>query len=306
MKNRSRKTKKRESGIIFILLLLLLYISNTQYVYQLETNPPKDTSIFSSLTPHASITITLNSDFVSLGFSGNGVFDDPYRIEGYNITTTDSYGIRIQDVTSYFRISDCLIDATDSGIYIENVINGRIDIENNTCINNLYGIRLISCIGGNLSSNVCNYNNDGIYLLDTLEMDILNNTCFANNHQGIYVSSSMNNTLYMNECHYSNYGIEIINSQNNNITQNKVYDNNFGGINLVRATNHMINNNTVYNSMSGISSTESSASIINNTCYDQWTNIYSSKSVVNVSSNLLYNGDYGVLLWNVNQSYFIL
>ena len=63
-----------------------------------------------------------------------------------------------------------------NGIYLENVINGRI--ENNTCENNRIGIFLDSSSYDNLTSNTCeNSSYHGIYLYSSSNNNLTGNTC---------------------------------------------------------------------------------------------------------------------------------
>jgi len=62
-------------------------------------------------------------------FSGSGVADDPYIIEGWRIDQPQAdYGIYVDHTTAYFVIRDCVIEgARQAGIYFNTVQNGRVE-----------------------------------------------------------------------------------------------------------------------------------------------------------------------------------
>ncbi len=108
-------------GLLAILMLVTSVVLFAQQIPptssgvskgQTEGARPQDSFVPSYIT-HSPITITSNADFVSQGFSGNGTAEDPYVIEGYNITTTGDC-ISIQDTDVYFIIRDCLLTAGTS------------------------------------------------------------------------------------------------------------------------------------------------------------------------------------------------
>ena len=72
-------------------------------------------STYSALIPHDPIIIPDQN--VLSDFPGSGTEEDPYVIEGYNITTSEQYGIYIYGETNFFVIRNCYIDALDYGIY---------------------------------------------------------------------------------------------------------------------------------------------------------------------------------------------
>ena len=97
---------------------------------------------------HDPISILSNADFAAQrdleGWAGNGTLDDPYIIEGYNITY-NGYDIRISNVTAHFVIRNCYLmskgtvknDPYDDGVYFYNVTNGSVT--NNIIANNTDG-----------------------------------------------------------------------------------------------------------------------------------------------------------------------
>ncbi len=84
-------------------------------------------------TLHAPIEISADTDL--LVFEGSGSYENPYLIEGLNITTSDSYGICVTNITKHLLIRNCFIDSSFNSIFVENVFEGEIRIEDNICAN---------------------------------------------------------------------------------------------------------------------------------------------------------------------------
>ncbi len=173
------------------------------------TNVSYDSPSYSSLTPHDPISITSDNNFTDYSFPGTGTEEDPYVIEGYNITTTSNRGIYITDTTKNFTVRNCYVKAGEYGIYIRNVAGGTATVINSMCTNN---------------------NNIGIYLYSSGSSTVANNT-FNNNFYGIFFYSSdfcvfTYNVLQENE----DYGIRLYSDCDNNIIHHNTFvDNNPGG-----------------------------------------------------------------------------
>ncbi|MHA1399799.1 MAG: NosD domain-containing protein, partial [Candidatus Heimdallarchaeaceae archaeon] len=197
-----------------------------------------------TLTAHDPIIIASDSDFSI--FPGTGTPEDPYIIEGFNITTTSDYGIYIHDTTKYFIIRNCYVDADSTGIYIYNIADGTAIIVNNTCMNSKSGIIL--------------YYSDYI--------TFINNTCSNNDNYGISLSSSANTTLTNNTCsNNNNYGICLWYSDNVTLTNNMCMNNNGDGISLYISDNVILTDNIFLNNglyVYGVLDTFLSCTISNN------------------------------------------
>ncbi len=88
---------KKRTTLLLFLLILSIYASNINVHITAEENNYRPTSL--ELTPHDPIEIRYDSDFEI--FPGSGTIENPYLIEGYNITTTEDYGIYISGTTKY-------------------------------------------------------------------------------------------------------------------------------------------------------------------------------------------------------------
>ncbi|TFF91878.1 hypothetical protein EU546_08100, partial [Candidatus Thorarchaeota archaeon] len=87
---------------------------------------PDIESSLATYTQHSPIVINHDENFTTQGWPGNGTVDDPYRIEGLNITHNGDC-IRISDTRVWFVIDSCLLlsnqTGTGTGISLSNVTN---------------------------------------------------------------------------------------------------------------------------------------------------------------------------------------
>lgn len=82
------------------------------------------------LLSHGPIEIMGNEAFASQGWPGNGTEDDPYRIEGLNITTMEALAIGIWNTSAHFVIRDCFLSCVGNQrnlVQWTNVTHGTID-----------------------------------------------------------------------------------------------------------------------------------------------------------------------------------
>ena len=177
------------------------------------------------------INITTDSDFG--GFPGSGTIDDPYRIENWNITTTDNIcGINITGTSRHFVIQNCFIEAIDVGIRIFYTAEGTTKIISNTCTNNgLYGINVRFTSGAIISDNVL-YNNreDGISGIFSNNLEIRNNLCFQNKKNGISLHYCESSSIVNNTCISNTNGLEFFNARETKIVHNHCFNNTNNGI----------------------------------------------------------------------------
>jgi parallel beta-helix repeat protein len=229
-------------------------------------------------TNHGPIYIVGDNSFTpanGVNGGGSGTQSDPYIIENWTINASGAHGIHIQNTTAYFIVRNCLVEnggSSHNGIELYNVINGRI--KNNTCRNNVYGIRLGSSSNDNLTNNTCENNLFGIILEGSSYNNLTNDNCSNNNYDGIDLEGPSNyNTLSNNTCSNNNYmGICLDSSSvhipesppsynpltNNTLSNNTCSNNNYDGIrifgpssdNNTISLNYPLNNadNNVYDS----------------------------------------------------------
>jgi parallel beta-helix repeat protein len=251
---------------------------------------------------HDPIFIDENSDFVNLGFPGEGTPINPYIIEGYNFTSLTTHLINIQDVDVYFIIQVNLFNGLDSGynaINLQNVTN--CVITNNKITRSENGVELDDCNQNWILNNtISNNSNYGIYLHSDSNSNIIDWNTICENHEAIMMFECHNNTLsYNNMSNNSIRGIRFMSSHNITVSTNIISYNNFGGIVIGNSRNASIKNNIIYNhTENGILLQASNIStILNNTLYNIENGAiilaqYSYNNIVNY--NLIFNNTKGI------------
>ena len=226
MRKLKNNTIKISTTILVIILLPISFLTVNQIQETSNNNP----IFISAFIEHQAINITDDSEFSV--FPGTGTSDDPFLIDGYNITTTSLVGIKITGTTKYFIISNCYIDTLGYGIFLDSISNGTATITNNTCINNFWdGIYLSSSHNNTVSGNNCTNNGGSIHLSSSHNNTLSGNTCI-NSYVGIGLDSSYNNTVNGNNCTDNGHGISMNGSNNNTISGNNCTNNNWDGIEL--------------------------------------------------------------------------
>jgi parallel beta-helix repeat protein len=146
------------------------------------------------------IIIWEDSDFEAYGFPGEGTAVLPYIIENFTITTKYTTGISIINTTKHFVIQNCIIDAHEIGIRIENTSNSTVKIIKNICI---FSLKI------------------GIYIRNSPSSELVENHVFSNSENGIYIEESPKSILNSNICSDNGLtGIRIINSPTTAILEN--------------------------------------------------------------------------------------
>jgi parallel beta-helix repeat protein len=159
------------AAVVFgAMLLLMLALAST---------------VSATQSQHVPIYINGNENFTpanGVNGGGTGTADNPYIIENWAIDASGANGIDIQNTTAYFVVRNCLVENGGwfyCGIYLDNVINGKI--ENNTCSSNRNGIYLASSSNNDLTGNTCENNRCYDILLFSSYYNVLeNNTCGPN------------------------------------------------------------------------------------------------------------------------------
>ncbi|MHA1910984.1 MAG: NosD domain-containing protein, partial [Candidatus Kariarchaeaceae archaeon] len=151
---------------------------------------------------------------------GDGSLSDPYILEGYSITTSDSNAISISGLSAdfHFIIRNCLINVSSEdgvGIEVKNVSEGIVGIDNNLIVNASVGIDIVNANSTRL----------------------VNNYCLNSGDYGIKVTNSDYSYLENNTCKYSKQGIVIDSSNYMSIHNNRLIKNSVNGLN-VTDSNH--------------------------------------------------------------------
>ncbi len=309
--------------VVTVVLILNLGQGITKGIQIVEKNE-RNLSL-SSLIPHDPISIISDSGFAV--FPGSGTEEDPYVIEGYNITTTDDNGIFILGTTKYFTVRNCYVDAEKYGIYIYDIADGTATVINNTCnnndydgislsysdsstvannecINNTYGIWLSYSNSSTVTNNTCINNNDGIYLWFSDNSTVANNTCSSNNSRGIYLRYSGSSTVANNTCSNNDIGILLSDSGSSTVANNTCSYNNWAISFSGSGSSTVVNNTCSSNNTYGIHLYSSgNSTVANNTCnnntYGIWLSYSNSSTVTN---NECSNNTYGIWLSYSNSS----
>jgi parallel beta-helix repeat protein len=218
-------------------------------------------------TPHSLIRIDKNSDFEtqrsSGGWTGSGTVNDPYIINGYNITgggTSGSSCIYIGNSTAHVIISDCKFQGASYGIQLR--LSSNVVMTNNNCtdIGASYGIYYNESNNNTASNNVLVNRAHAIFMLESDDNTLLNNTCRATAACAIMLKSSSNRNIISNNLCYSSgdNGIYVLASDYNTISNNTLKNNRGHGIHLADSDfndvyyNEMIGNNgssSIYNAL---------------------------------------------------------
>ncbi len=271
--------------------------------------------ILLELTTHEAIVISSDTDFEV--FPGTGTAEDPYLIEGYNITTTDFNGIYIRGTTKYFVIRNCYVDAGINGIYVDDASSGTAAVVNNTCDNNDYGIKLESSGNSTVTNNNCSNNGRcGIRLESFGNSTVVNNNC-NNNLYGIVLDDSnrsmvANNTftncgLYISEDNIDAYLLYTV--ENNwvngkklgfytNLDSTIISESVYGQLILINCTLVTVHNQILNNASTGLFLRYCTyLDIINNTCNNNLYGIVLDDSIRSTVANNNCNNNYwGIVL----------
>ncbi|MHA1200078.1 MAG: right-handed parallel beta-helix repeat-containing protein, partial [Candidatus Heimdallarchaeaceae archaeon] len=228
--------KKLSFSILFV-ILVVTSISNypiniqSATIYD-EKKIDLDNFSIKNLVSSDSIVIYSDTDLLEYNFPGNGTIDDPFRIEDLLIED-ENYGIYINSAKHYFVIQNCHItNAGFGGIVIKNTHSGYGNISNNVIeyCNTTNGIYLQSCSEVNLENNTCIGNAFGIQVKLSSNCTIIDNTCANNIFVGIYIQIDSpgclleNNSIRLN----GDFGILCSQSRGALIYNNSLEDNQFG------------------------------------------------------------------------------
>jgi parallel beta-helix repeat protein len=268
-----------------------------------------------SLSPHNPIKIEYYNQFNSINgiSSGNGSIYNPFIIENWSINASYGTGIEISNIDAYFVIRNCYIHdgingaTSNSGIYFKNVKNGVV--ENNKINNNYHGIYLQNSVDIVIRNNTCKNNkDDSIYFYESNNNLISDNIVNSYNGRGIALESSLENEISNNICNFNKYhGIILADSNSNNVFNNTCNFNGFYGIPLTRSSyNDIINNNCSKNIQEGLRISDSSNNnffnnIISNN-YEQGIRMYGSTNNV-FADNIIINNNRSGIFFDESSEY---
>ncbi len=306
MKRQSKQSKITITSVLCVLLIIggiSTFSSMSVNATTVSYEPPSHFS----LIPHDSIEVASDSDFEV--FPGSGTAEDPYVIEGYNITTSSSSGIYIYGTTKFFIVRNCYVDAENYGILIWNVTYGTVTIENNTFSNNGWGIYLEND-GSTVSDNTCSYNNHyGIYLWYSSGSTVANNTCSYNNWRGIMFETSGSSTVVNNTCNNNGgEGITLSSSGSSTVANNTCNNNGGKSVYLYYSDSSTVANNTCsYNDYGIWLEDSNSSTVANNTCNNNYYHgIYLDSADSSTVANNTCNNNYYYGIWLEGSSFCVV
>jgi predicted secreted protein with PEFG-CTERM motif len=236
-KIRAGGTSARTRTIIAIVVMATLLLSAVAAVEILvlpyRSGGIQIPAVAFATTPHDPVLIEGNDGFNGPNSStgivrGSGTVEDPFMIEGWEISSFPSNGIEVRDADIHFVIQNCYVhDAAGwegAAIYLHSCSNGSI--MDSVCstdnpYGNFLGIYLDSSSGNVVYNNTCSWNNQqGIYLSGSSNNLIENNVC-SDNYNCLFLWQSDSNTLRNNSCS-SDRGSDIVlaSCQGNTLREN--------------------------------------------------------------------------------------
>ncbi len=241
---------------------------------------------------HGPIYISSDADFASQaqaeGWPGNGTSENPYIIEGYNLTGSASALITISSVTVHFIIRNNFISGSSSqngiGIQLINVTNGQV-IDNIIKDTTTRGISIDTSQQTSVMNNtVQNVGCDLIAVSYSHHIQIMNNTVHDSiDCRSIYLFRSNSTIVQGNVVYNVRWGILLDRTFNNTILNNTAFALQESGIAIYFSTDILVSKNVVSDARyAGIllSSQTRMSKVINNIAFDNGNNI-----VLNGGSN---------------------
>jgi parallel beta-helix repeat protein len=202
------------------------------------------------------------------------------NIVNLNELTENQYGLSIVQTDGNGSNNQILHNSiknnTAHGIWLLDLQHPHIISNNTVSDNTIFGIGVSRSSGITINSNTANFNELGIGLLLSGDIQLIDNAADSNKITGFYLWESYNNTIVNNTANLNQFeGVYLINSGFNDISTNTLASSYFG-IYLDTASNNTISNNdATSNYYSEVFLYASPGNtIINNTWYIQEDIIY--------------------------------
>lgn len=192
---------------------------------------------------HAPIRIVGDSGFTSENgvSSGTGIVEDPFIIEGFEISNETGTGIKITGTNAFFVIRDCLVRDSSYGIQLNALSNGTIEACN--LFDNTFSVLVtdstnvsvaaneassdLGCIGFDRSSNctahgnnctITNYDGRSIAAYQSQSIRIEQNSMLGDRGLSLYIEVSQGVIVKSNIIH--GYGCQLEESCSVNLWSN--------------------------------------------------------------------------------------
>jgi parallel beta-helix repeat protein len=217
-------------------------------------------SMWTHTTAHQAIHVDNDSELSSMVtrevWRGAGTVADPYVIKNFEIYTTgEGSCILIGNTTSFLIIQNC------------HLFGGKPSVPG---VPGGVGITLYNVENVVLRDNDCSENYLGLYLFQSSNCIVNNNTSNRNTEYSVTLENCTKITVSNNECNNnSQHSIEVYNSPDCLIENNTCNDNEYQGIQLNVSSNDTLRNNTCRrNGMFGILIDHSDANVIQDNLCD--------------------------------------
>ncbi|HUT81844.1 MAG TPA: right-handed parallel beta-helix repeat-containing protein [Candidatus Bathyarchaeia archaeon] len=225
--------RKKKTSLVAMLIISLVVTASGSAIY-----------LGLWFRPIKIIDITNDRDFSrKYHFPGKGTKENPYIIEGYELSGNSHHNIRIQGVTKSFIIRNCLLEGSNKGIHLENSDIELAIVENNTLRDNEFGILVDACSNLQIRNNYLENNTKGIESIYNsnvfFEQNIVNN-----NYWGMNLESVDNIRIQNNSFSDCTYGICVDYSDLVSIERN-IFIKSSGTISAKHNERIKIHNNTV-------------------------------------------------------------
>ncbi|MFW9999647.1 MAG: NosD domain-containing protein [Candidatus Hodarchaeota archaeon] len=237
---------------------------------------------------------------------GEGNYSEPYIIEDLIIDGGASGScILIENSNVFFRVENCTLYNSgyfpNAGIKLNNITNAQLI--NNDCSSNYIGIYLYNSENNKVSENSVDSNAENGINLYFSDKNIISGNYVSDNLHGIYLYNSNSNNISGNTANNNRiYGINLSFSNNNTVSGNVANDNLYGIAFSSNRDNTISGNLANYNQIYGIYLYKSNYNTVsgNNANNNDDSGLYFYESFYfNVSENIANNNDHtGIYLWD--------
>lgn len=247
------KIKSRSFSLIIFIILICAAPFTTKTIGSGSTNGLYlKKSFASAYIEHDPIVITSDADFQIQGWSGNGTVENPFIIEGLNITDSSTC-IAISNVRVVFRIQHCVLTGSTNGYGISLYNTSFGTISNCTVNNARYGFWLSTCFNCTLMGNsAIGQSYSGFHLYKSTNCTFIHDIALSSGQNNFDISDSINISLLYNYANYSDeYGYSFDNASYTHLGSNVAWENNYGGFTFTSSENCFLFNNSIAGHSSG-------------------------------------------------------
>lgn len=200
-----------------------------------------------SYQPHAPILIDGNAAFTPYNgvVGGDGTYDHPFLISGWNITAPSGIGILVQNTDAFFRVTSNYVGITDgNGTVLVNLNRGTVSSNtiqiDGSSSDSPTGVWVVNSTGASVESNdITGY--QGVEVDSSDSISVSSNT--LSNTFGITVSTSSNIRVVGNTLPLSDllYGVSITASAGVTVSFNNIWAAYSNGTGIIAGQSNDIN-----------------------------------------------------------------